>query len=48
MSTRLIQLLCVAYAFILVVCLFESKFVMATYWLGAIILNCSIILMGGK
>jgi hypothetical protein len=44
MSTWLIRLFLVEYVVIMIVCLFERNWVKAFYWLGAAILNYSILL----
>jgi hypothetical protein len=43
MSDKLILSLLVAYTVIMVVCIYERNWPRALYWLGAIILNMSII-----
>jgi hypothetical protein len=45
MSNFLIKILLAEYVIIMVVCLFEKNWPRATYWLGAIILNYSLLLM---
>jgi len=47
-SQTLIKLLLVQYFIIMSITLYEQKWVMAIYWLGATILNTAILLMGTK
>jgi hypothetical protein len=48
MSLLLMKLLCAEYALILAVCLFEGNWKRALYWLGASILQVSIVWMNIK
>ncbi len=48
MTSNLIRLLLVEYVVIMVVALVERKWIMALYWLGALVLNFAVLVMGGK
>ena len=48
MSTWVMKLLIIEYAVIFVACSIEGNWKLALYWLGAIIIQTSVILMGMK
>jgi len=42
------KILIVEYGVIMIACLIERKWVMATYWLGACILTLAVVLLNNK